>query len=105
MDVTFRCPTCQSALSVDPSRAETVACPDCDTPIPFQASQSLKEKNLVDVCPRCEKSAFYVQRDFNQRLGLAVMLGFALVGLVFVAYDRAIGFYACLAAGALTSTR
>ena len=28
---------------------------------------------MVDVCPACESSQLYVQRDFNQKAGLAVV--------------------------------
>jgi hypothetical protein len=56
---------------------------------------------MVDVCPKCEKSVFYIQRDFNQKLGAAIMALFALLGLVFVWLDHPVYFYVCLGAGAL----
>ena len=64
-------------------------------------SGSILQENVVDTCPHCGSQAFYVQRDFNQKLGVAIMVVFAVVGLIFVALDRPFYFYFSLALGAL----
>lgn len=64
-------------------------------------SKGILHNNQVDVCPRCEKTDFYVQRDFNGKVGLGIAVLFALVGLIFVALDRPVYFYACLGAAAI----
>jgi len=102
MTISFRCPDCQTTISVEPAAGDREAtCPECQCQVPFTPTESLSETNIVDDCPRCGKSAFYVQRDFNQKIGLGVMLLLALVGLVFVYYRRPMLFYACLGVGAL----
>ncbi len=102
MEITCRCPQCQTAHSIDPIEVQNpVACSACGHPIPLTPSESIRKHNLVDVCPRCGKTAFYTQRDFNQRLGLGIMILFALIGLVFVWLGRPLYFYFSLGAGAL----
>lgn len=102
MEIAFRCPHCQVSHNIDPVGIESgVVCPPCGAKISFTPSQSIRNQNLVDACPRCGQSVFYVQRDFNQKLGLGIVILFALIGLVFVWAGRPLYFYLSLAAGAL----
>lgn len=101
MEITFRCPACDEALTIIPNAGTSSVRCACGADVDFTPSASIVEKNTIDTCPRCTKSVFFVQRDFNQKLGLAVMIVVALVGLVFVYYRRPMYFYACLAFGAL----
>ncbi len=102
MELTCRCPHCQSSQSIDPTKIENgVVCASCEGDIPLTPSESIRNQNLVDACPWCGESVFYVQRDFNQKLGLGIVVLFALIGLVFVWLGRPLYFYLSLAAGAL----
>ena len=100
MEISFRCYDCQAVNQVRPSTAETT-CTACGRMFAMAFSNNILHGNQVDVCPRCEKTDFYVQRDFNGKIGLAIAVLFALVGLVFVALDRPVYFYACLGAAAI----
>ena len=100
MEISFRCPECQSVNQFQASRTET-SCTACGLNFPMAFSDKIVHSNQVDVCPCCGKSDFYVQRDFNGRIGLAIAVLFAVVGLVFVALDRPIYFYASLGAAAI----
>lgn len=54
-------------------------CPACGQQTPLALSRSLREDRIVDECPACGGRQLYVQRDFNRRAGLAiVLLGAAL---------------------------
>ena len=102
MNIRFRCPKCHTLLAVEPIEAsQDLPCPSCGAPIAFTPSKLIVEENQVDTCPRCGKPSFYTQKDFNQKLGLAVVVVCALVGLVFVWLARPIYFYASLGAGVL----
>jgi hypothetical protein len=47
--------------------------------IAFSHSPSVCRAERVDSCSRCKSTAFYVQKDFDQRLGCAILaLGAAL---------------------------
>ncbi|MDE2888482.1 MAG: hypothetical protein OXR72_09705 [Gemmatimonadota bacterium] len=100
MTISFRCPECQAVNDIQASRT-AATCQACGRNLPLDVSKEILNNNLVDVCPRCGKTDFYVQRDFNGKIGLGIAVLFALVGLVFVALDRPVYFYACLAAAAI----
>ena len=100
MEISFRCPECQAVNQVRVSTPET-ACVSCNRKLPMAFTEKIVHDNQVDVCPRCEKTDFYVQRDFNGKIGLAIAVLFAVVGLVFVALDRPVYFYVCLGAAAI----
>ena len=54
-------------------------CASCHGETALELSPSLRDERLVDVCPACGGKQLYVQRDFNQRAGLAIVaLGAAL---------------------------
>ena len=100
MKITFACPECQTQMVIDPTEPTgNFPCPACEREITFAPSESVLAQNMVDICPRCEKSSFYIQKDFNQKLGLGIVIFFALLGLIFVWMDRPIYFYISLGAG------
>jgi len=76
-EIAFRCPACGG---------EAVAglegmgrCAACRVATPVALTASLRERRVVDRCPACQGEQLYVQRDFNQRAGIAiVVLGAAL---------------------------
>jgi hypothetical protein len=76
-EIAFPCPRCGS---------EAVAgldghgrCLQCGEESALPVSQSLREERVVDRCPACAGEQLYVQRDFNQRAGLAVVIVGALL--------------------------
>jgi hypothetical protein len=49
--------------------------------ISFSHSPSVISGSRVDVCSRCGTTAFYVQKDFDQRLGCAILAAGAALAL------------------------
>jgi hypothetical protein len=76
-EIAFACPRCGSeATSALDGRGR---CPSCSAETLLDLSPSLCNERIVDRCPPCAGEQFYVQRDFNQKAGLAiVILGGAL---------------------------
>jgi hypothetical protein len=90
-EIAFACPRC---------RAETTAgldgrglCRACGTETTLELSPSLHERRIVDRCPACAGEQIYVQRDFNQKAGLAIVV----VGAVLAPFTP---YYASLFAAA-----
>lgn len=76
-EIAFRCPACQGeALAGLDGRGR---CPACGAETALDPSPSLREARIVDACPACRGSQLYVQRDFNQRAGLAIVIAGALL--------------------------
>jgi DNA-directed RNA polymerase subunit RPC12/RpoP len=70
-EIAFACPACgREALSGLDGRARCAACGHESS---LQLSQALVERRTVDACPACGGKQLYVQRDFNQRAGLAIV--------------------------------
>jgi len=70
-EITFRCPRCgrEATAGID-GHGHCRSCGEATTlPVPG----ALRESRLVDSCPACGSSLLYVQRDFNQKAGLAVV--------------------------------
>jgi hypothetical protein len=71
-EIAFACPRC---------RAETTAgldgrgrCSSCGTETTLELSAAVREGRLVDRCPACAGEQLYVQRDFNQKVGLGIVV-------------------------------
>jgi len=92
-EIAFACPTCG---------AETTAaldgrgvCPACGTPTALELSPALRAGRAVDRCPSCGGEQLYVQRDFNQRVGLAIVVVGALFA-PFTPYYASLGIAAAV---------
>ncbi len=98
MEIRFRCPECGTPVELESASAATgpAACGSCERPLSLQVTDGLRTRNVVDLCPVCGCRHLYVQKDFNQRLGLGIVVLAGAVGLVFVALDRPVGFYLAL---------
>jgi hypothetical protein len=70
-EITFRCEACggEARCGID-GRGE---CPCGARPV-LALSAGLAGERVVDRCPACDGVQLYVQRDFNQRAGLAVVV-------------------------------
>jgi hypothetical protein len=54
-------------------------CPACGGETTLALSVSLERDRLVDRCAACDGTQLYVQRDFNQKAGLAIVVVGALL--------------------------
>ena len=65
-------------------RAAGEACcssPSQHPPVSFSHSPAVRSGQCVDLCSRCGSTAFYVQKDFDQRLGCAILAFGAVLAL------------------------
>jgi hypothetical protein len=70
-EIAFPCSRCGSeAVSGLDGRGR---CRSCHTETPLALPPGLRETGVVESCPACGSSLLYVQRDFNQKAGLAVV--------------------------------
>ena len=71
-EIAFHCPNCGAeATSGLDGRG---SCPRCAAPTELALSASLRENRVVYRCAACDGAQLYVQRDFNQRAGLAIVI-------------------------------
>ena len=74
MRVNFLCASCSKEnVYVTGERWEDFRCEHCDAPVHLQVSESITGLGIVDQCILCTKQAFYLQKDFNRRLGCLII--------------------------------
>jgi hypothetical protein len=87
MELTFECPVCHAVGSVAPvETAGKVVCKGCGKEREVRA-EAFGEGGLR-ACPVCATEDLYVQKDFPQGLGLAIVVAGFVVSTVFWYYDR-----------------
>lgn len=71
-EVTFRCPSCggEATAGLD-GRGSCAACGASPT---LEVPEAVRESRTVGRCLACGGRELYVQRDFNQRAGLAIVV-------------------------------
>ena len=76
-EIAFACPACgrEACAGLD----GRVRCEACGHEGALQLSPALVEQRTVDACPASGGKQLYVQRDFNQRAGLAIVVVGALL--------------------------
>ncbi len=84
MRISLYCAVCLTRIPLPPpaERSEgEVPCPLGHPAILFRHSEAVREGIRVDSCSRCESTAFFVQKDFDQRLGCLILAGGAILAL------------------------
>ena len=77
VEIAFACPRCsKEAVAGLDGRGRCRSCAQ-ETLLPLPAE--LRRSRLIDACPACGSALLYVQRDFNQKAGLAVVVVGALL--------------------------
>ena len=71
-EIAFRCPRC--AAEATAGLDGRGLCAACGAATELPVSTSLRDERIVDRCPACAGEQLFVQRDFNQRMGLAVVV-------------------------------
>ena len=76
-------------------------CGKCGRVTPLAISESLRADREVDTCPVCEGHDFYIRKDFDPQLGLAVIITGALISAGFYWLGMDLVAYGILAGAAL----
>ena len=71
-EIAFRCPSCggEAVAGLD-GRGR---CRACGAEPALEIPPGLPDSRLVEACPACSSRHLYVQRDFNQKAGLAIVV-------------------------------
>ena len=102
MNLTVICPDCAGRLPVAAAAAPTaIQCGGCERAIALNVTDTVGAGAGVDQCPVCEGPDFYIRKDFDPKLGLAVIITGALVSAGFYWYGLDLIAYGILGAAAL----
>jgi predicted RNA-binding Zn-ribbon protein involved in translation (DUF1610 family) len=80
MEVRFSCGACRAPAAVAVGDAEVAhRCASCGAVAALRFSESLRARGVADRCAVCGGEHFYIQKDFDQRVGCVVIaIGAAL---------------------------
>jgi hypothetical protein len=102
MNIVARCPQCDAGLPVAAAdRPAWIACGGCGRAIPLAIGDALADDRAVDSCPVCLGGDFYIRKDFNPQVGLAVVITGALISAAFYWFNRDLIAYSILGGAAL----
>jgi len=102
MQIVAKCPKCDAGLPVGAADAPaSIKCGRCGREIPLDISAALKADAAVDRCPVCSGSDFYIRKDFDPTIGVAVVVTGAIISAIFYFFNRDFIAYGILAAIAL----
>ena len=102
MHILAKCPKCDAGLPVTAVQAPSaITCGGCGCDIPLSVSEALKSDRGVDRCPVCDGTDFYIRKDFDPRIGLAVVIVGALTSAAFYWFGRDLVAYGILGGAAL----
>ena len=70
-EIAFACPSCgrEALAGVDGAGR----CPSCGADTALDLPASVSEGHVLERCPACGSKQLYVQRDFNQKAGIAIV--------------------------------
>ncbi len=102
VSIQHRCPKapCRTPIRTDVASAGRVEvrCPACGEEIALDVPAELANERKVVRCAACPGREFFVRRDFPQRLGLALVVGFGLAATAFYYYENILATFGTLAA-------
>lgn len=102
MNIVLKCPKCDAALPVSAAAAgAAIRCGRCQRDIPLTISESVRDDRVVDVCPGCGGSDFYLRKDFDPKVGLTVVVIGGAISAAFYWFGRDLVAYSILAAAAV----
>jgi hypothetical protein len=102
MRVVARCPKCDAGLPVSADEApDSIKCGRCGQVLPLAFTAGLRRDERVDACPVCRGGEFYIRRDFDPKLGLAVVIVGATISAGFYWFGEDLIAYGILAGAAL----
>jgi hypothetical protein len=84
--ISVYCSECMARVELPPPSERASGEVACSSPsqhpaVSFSHSSSVSDVSRVDVCSRCASTAFFSQKDFDQRLGCAILGAGALLAL------------------------
>jgi len=98
MNIVAKCPKCDAGLPIDASLApERITCGGCGREIGLTWSPAVRADESVDKCPVCAGGDFYVRKDFDPKIGLAIVVIGASISAVFYWFKRDVIAYSILA--------
>jgi hypothetical protein len=93
MTVEFICPRCNAEQKTALPAEAILTCRACRQSVSSEVSGKITASGMVDQCLICDHTKFYLQKDFNPRLGLLIFA----VGVIFSYHTKFISLFVATA--------
>lgn len=97
--IAYLCPSCSAENEIELD--SDARCRACGARLELKFSAAMKDLRIVDRCAVCESDRLYIQKDFNRKLGLAIVAASVLLSYILFGFDLpalVAGLSACVAA-------
>jgi hypothetical protein len=75
IDVQLACPRCRGPVSLAiPGAGEAAACARCGEAVRARVTDAMRDARVIDSCPVCGGEDLYVQKDFNRKIGVGIVI-------------------------------
>ncbi len=75
IEVQLACSGCRGEVALAlPGAGEAARCGRCGRETRARVTEAMRERRVVDECPVCGCEDLYVQKDFNRKIGLAIVV-------------------------------
>jgi DNA-directed RNA polymerase subunit RPC12/RpoP len=102
LEVLAKCPKCDAGLPVHAADSPAaIKCGRCSREIQLSISDAVRDDKVVDRCPVCGGTDFYIRKDFDPKIGLTVVIIGALISAGFYWFGRDLIAYGILGSAAL----
>src|SRR5687767_461616 len=99
--IILKCRNCNREIAFSPSSIpEGVVCGGCQKTVPLRTDPTIDHKHFVRNCVGCGHDTLYIQKDFNRKLGVAIVVAGSLVSLYFFSRSEPIFAFLALFASA-----
>ncbi len=97
--IAYLCPSCSGENEIELD--SDTRCRACGARLELKFSAAMKDLRIVDRCALCGSDRLYIQKDFNRKLGLAIVAAAVLLSYILFGFDLpalVAGLSACVAA-------
>ena len=101
MQILAKCPKCDAGLPVRAGEPASITCGRCGREMLLAVTDAVQADRSVDRCPVCSGGDFYIRKDFDPKVGLALAVLGAIVSGAFYWFGRDLVAYGILAAAVL----
>lgn len=89
MSVEFLCPHCRAENRAETLPLRDFVCKKCKHTLSLSLSEESRHTRQVERCVVCDNQGFYLQKDFNPRLGILIFA----IGVIFSYHTKFISLF------------
>lgn len=75
IEAELACPSCRGEVALAiPGAGEVAKCARCGREVRARVTEAMRSAGILDACPVCGCEDLYVQKDFNRKIGVGIVI-------------------------------